>query len=334
MKKEGGKQGNKQANIAIAEIFYEIADILEMQNVRWKPQAFRVAAQTLESLRENIEDIYASGGLKALEALPGIGERLAQKIERYLSEGKIDEHEKLKKSIPHGLYEMMQIPGVGAKKALIFYKKLGIKNISELKKSAEQHKLRGMPGFKAKAESNLLEGIELLKGEKGRILLREAEKIALPVINAVGKIPFVKEAILGGSLRRKKATVRDLDILIRADDSKQQEILKKFAKMPFVKKVLGVGKEKATVIMKNGVQADARIFNDDEFGAGLLYFTGDKQHNIWLRKIAIKRGWKLNEYGLFKLKTGERIAGKTEAETYNKLGVKMPKPEDRIGETR
>ncbi len=323
----------RDVNSEIAEIFYEMADIFEIQDIKWKPQAYRIAAQTLESLSESVSSLYREGGVKELEELPGIGKGLAKKIIQYLKNGKIDEHEKLKKSIPAGIYGMMQIPGIGGKKASLFYHKLKIKSVKELEKAAKSHKLIGMPGFKEKAEEKILEGIEIMKGQKGRMLLAEAERISKPILNAIKKIQEVKEAVIAGSFRRKKPTIGDLDILVRADNKSHKKIMDLILKMKFVDKILGKGEEKSTIITSEGLQIDVRVFNDEEFGAGLLYFTGDKQHNIWLRKIAIKKGWKLNEYGLFD-KNGKRIAGKNEMEIYDLLGVKFVNPEKRIGELR
>jgi DNA polymerase (family 10) len=321
---------DKKKNLEIAKIFYEIADILEIKKVKWKPQAYRIAAQTIESLREDISDIYKRGGMKALENLPGIGSGLAKKIAQYIETGKINEYEKQRKSIPSGLYKMMSVPGIGAKRASMFYYKLGIKNIKQLEKAAKEGKVKKLPLFKERAEEKVLEGIKILKGKKGRMPLKQAEKIARNVLRELRKLKEVKRAETAGSLRRKKPTIGDIDIVI--ETKKPQVVVEKFVKMKFVKKVLGKGKEKATV-MTDGIQVDIRLFSEEDFGSGLLYFTGDKQHNIWLRRIAIKKGWKLNEYGLFETKTGKRIAGKTEQEIYKKLGVKMPRPENRIGET-
>jgi len=318
----------ERINEKIASIFYEMADILELQNVRWKPQAYRVAAQTLESSKD-IQDIYLKEGKSGLMKLSGIGLGLANKIIQYIEEEKIDEHERLKKSIPQGLYEMMNIPGIGAKKASLFYNKLKIKTIQDLQKAAEKHKLLGLPGFKEKSEQNILKGIEDFKNQKGRIPLQEAEKIANPIANQLKKLKEVKKIVVAGSIRRKKPTIRDIDIVI--ETHKPEIVAEKFTKMPFVKEILGKGKEKATIITKSGMQVDIRFFTEENFGSGLLYFTGDKGHNIWLRKIAIKLGYKLNEYGLFQGR--KRIAGKTEEEIYNKLGVKYLEPEKRIGET-
>ncbi len=326
-KKEAGKFSGK--NELIAGIFYEMADILEIKQEKWKPQAYRIAAQTLEGLKKDVEEIYKKQGIKGLERIPGIGEGLARKIIQFIETGIINEHEKLKKSIHSGLYEMMNIPGVGAKKASLFYNKLKIKTINQLEEAARKHKLFNLPGFKEKAEQNILEGISMLKKQKGRIALKQAEKIAGRILKELRKLPEVRQAIAAGSLRRKKSTIGDIDIVIKTN---QPEIVaEKFVKMPFVKEVLGKGREKATIITKQSIQVDIRFFTEENFGSGLLYFTGDKQHNIWLRKKAIKKAWKLSEYGLFQ--GSKRIAGKTEKEIYKLLNVKFPKPENRIGET-
>ncbi len=328
-KKEDGKK-NININSEIARIFYEMADILEIQGVKWKPAAYRMAASTLESLYLGVADIYKREGEEGINNLPGIGEALTKKIIQYIKQKRIDEHERLKRSIPAGMYEMMKIPGVGAKRASLFYNKLGIKNIKQLEFAAREHRLLKLPGFKQRAEEKIIEGIALMHGEETRIPWKKAKPVADNVVRELEKLPEVDEAIAAGSFRRKKSTIHDLDIVVRT--GKPEIVLKKFAKMSFVKEVLGVGEEKATIISKKGIQVDVRAFTDEEFGAGLLYFTGDKQHNIWLRKIAIKKGWKLNEYGLFDNKTGKRIAGKTEEEIYEKLGVKFIEPEKRIGE--
>ncbi len=325
-----GVKENKN-NAEIAAIFYEMAEMLELKNVKWKPQAYIIASQTLESLREDVSEIYRKSGEKGIDDIPGVGEGMKKKIIQYIKEKRIDEYEQLKKIVPAGLYEMMKIPGVGPKKALVFYKKLKIKDIDELYRAAEEHRIQKLPGFKKRAEEKIMEGINILKGQKGRMPLKKARRMANSVLKELNKLSEVDEAVVAGSIRRRKSTVGDIDIVVRT--KKPELVLKKFAKMKFVKQVLGVGKEKDSIINKEGIQIDCRVFTDEEFGAGILYFTGDKQHNIWLRKIAIKKDWKLNEYGLFD-KKGKRIAGKNEKEIYDRLGVKFVSPEKRIGETK
>jgi DNA polymerase (family 10) len=325
-KKELKKASN---NIEIAAIFFQMADILELKNVKWKPQAYIIAGQTLESLKEDVSEIYQRKGREGLMRLSGIGEALADKIIEYLNKRSIKEHEKLRKKIPPGIYEMMQIPGIGAKKASIFYNKLGIKTPDELLRAVEEHRLKRLSGFKERAEEKIKEGIEIFKARKPRMPLKTAEKIANKVIKKLKRFSEVQEAIAAGSIRRKKDSIGDIDIIIKTN--KPRQVLKKFVKMNFVREILGIGDEKATIVTKDNIQIDARVFTNQEFGAGLLYFTGDKQHNIWLRKIAIKKGLKLNEYGLFNMKTGKRIAGKNEAEIYEILGLRFLPPERRIG---
>jgi len=327
--REGKRKRSKEINEEIARIFYEIADILEIKKVKWKPQAYRIAAQTLESCGD-VEKIYKKEGIKGIDKLPGIGSGLAKKIVEYIETGKIKEYEKQRKSIPKGLYDMMNVPGIGPRKAVMFYEKLGVKNIKELEKAAKKHKIRGLPLFKERAEKKVLEGINIFKKQRGRVPFKEAEEIANSIVRELKKLKEVKKVEVAGSLRRKKPTIGDLDIVI--ETNKPEKVADKFVKMSFVKEVLGKGKEKAIIITKEGIQVDIRFFTKENFGSGLLYFTGDKQHNIWLRKKAIKKGYKLNEYGLFDKKTGKRVAGRTEKEIYDKLGVKMLSPEKRIGE--
>lgn len=315
-------------NQDIANIFYEIADILQLKEIKFKPQAYILAAQSLENLKEDVYEIYLKKGKGGLEEIPGIGKRLADKIIEYLENEKIKEFEDLKKSVPKALYTMMDIPGVGAKKAKLFYDILKIKTIKELETAAKEHRLSSIRGFKEKSEENILAGIKRYKLKQHRIKLKNAEKIANFILKEIKKIKEVKKAEVAGSIRRRKETIGDIDIVILTN--KSHKVADKFSKMNFIKEILNKGDEKVSVILKDNLQADLRFFSEEEYGAGLLYFTGDKTHNIWLRKIAIKKGLKLNEYGLF---SGDKsIAGKTEKEIYDKLGVKYISPEKRIGE--
>ena len=312
-------------NKKIVLIFYEIADLMELKKDRWRAIAYRAAAQTLESMNKDVQDIYLNQGVSGLEAIPNVGEALAKKIIQYIETEKIDKLEELKKEIPSGLYEMMQIPGVGIKKAKLFYDS-GIKSIKQLKKAAENHKLLGLEGFKKRAEEKILEGIRFRKIED-RIPLKQGEKIADKILKELKKIKEIKKAEIAGSIRRRKETIRDFDFVILTD--KPEAVISKLVKMSFVKKVIEKGKEKVTIVTEGNRQADFRFFQEDEYGAGLLYFTGDRNYNIWMRKIAIKKGLKLNEYGLFS--GGRRVAGKSEQEIFSKFGLKYLEPEDRVG---
>lgn len=309
----------------IAEIFYNIASILEMQNVQWKPAAYRKAARSLESLGEDVEEIYKEKGLLGLEEIPGIGERLAKKIVEYLTTGKIKEWEKLKKTLPPGFYEMLKVPGLGVKKAYILYKKLKIKNLNELEKAAKTHKISksNIFGFKEKTEENILQGIEFLKksGKEERKLLSQVLPIAKELQQQILKIKSVKKVDIAGSLRRMKETIRDVDMLVCCN----AEALNNITKLPIISRTTAKGSTRASVIIKNNIQVDIRIVSEESYGSALQYFTGSKEHSIHLRKICVKKRLKLNEYGLFKGKN--KIAGKTEEEIYKALGLQYIEPE-------
>ncbi|MBU4502534.1 MAG: DNA polymerase/3'-5' exonuclease PolX [Nanoarchaeota archaeon] len=314
-------------NQEIAQIFYAIADILEIQNVQWKPVAYRKAARALEALSEPIEDIYTEKGIKGLEKLPAIGKNLAEKIIQYIETGKIKSYEKLKKKLPKGFPELMEIQGLGPKKVKKLYKKLGIKNIKDLEKAAKKHKIKELETFKEKSEENILKGIELHKEKQDRMLLGKALPQAREIINELKTIKGVQRIEYAGSLRRMKETIGDIDLLVTTKNAKP--VMNYFTSMDSVKRILAKGETKSAIILKTGIQVDLRVLKPDEFGAALQYFTGSKDHNIKLRNIAIKKGYKLSEYGLFSKKNNRKVAGKTENEIYRKLGMQYIEPEMR-----
>ena len=315
-------------NLEIARILYEIADILEIKNVQWKPAAYGKAARSIESLSEDIESIYKKKGKKGLDEIPGVGEGIAEKIAEYLETGKIKELENLRKKIPKGLTEIMKVQGMGPKKAAKLYKKLGIKSVKELEKAAKKGKIRKIATFGEKSEEDILLGTGMVRKGKERkqlgVILPIAEEIAGKL-----KLKSVKRLDIAGSIRRKKETIRDIDILIVAE--KPKEVMDKFTTLDNVKRVLAKGTTKAAILLKEGIAVDIRIIPEKSYGAALNYFTGSKDHNIKLRQIAIKKGWKLSEYGLFrkKGKIETYIAGKTEQELYKKLGMRYIEPEMR-----
>jgi len=314
-------------NLEMAEVFYEMADILEMQNVQWKPRAYRTAARAIEGLSEPIEVIYKRGGIKELEELPGVGEGIAKKIAEYLKTGKVKEYEKLKKQTPKHIAVLMKIPGMGPKKVKKLNQVLKISTLAQLERAARTHKISGIPGFKEKSEQDILEGIALMRKSKGKIPLSKAEQEANKIIIQLKKVGAVKKISSAGSLRRKKPLVRDIDILVSSTQPKK--VVDAFTKLKEIQKVLAKGPTKATIILKSGIQVDLRVLPPESWGSGLFYFTGSKNYNIEVRKIAIRQGYKLNEYGLFNKQTGKMIAGKTEREICKKLGVKWIKPEKR-----
>lgn len=310
-------------NKELASLLYDIADILELEGVEWKPRAYRRAAQGIESLTEDIEKIYKSKGIKGLKEIPGVGEAIAKHIEEYLLKGKVRKWENLKRKVPPGLKDLMEISSLGPKKAIMLYKELNIKNISDLKKALQQHKIAKLEGFGEKSEENILKGLEFFEKSKERKLLGEVLPIAEELVRKLKEFKYINKITYAGSLRRMKETIGDIDLL--ATSSNPKKVMEFFTSLPEVKRVLAKGMTKSMVILDSGIQADLRVLKNEEYGAALQYFTGNKEHNIKLREIAIKKGYKLNEYGLFKDK--KRIAGRTEKEIYEKLGLKFIPPE-------
>lgn len=310
-------------NKELARIFSEIAEYLEMEGVQFKPYAYQKAALTLETLKDDVEDLYAKGGLKALKSIPGVGESIALKIEEYLKTGKIEYYEEFKRKLPISLNEIVAVEGVGPKKAKVLYEKLGVRTLEDLEEAAKAHKIAPLFRFGDKTEQNILQAIEFLKASKGRFLLGEILPIANEVLDKLRSLPQVQRANTAGSVRRMKETIGDVDFLVISTDP--EKVMDFFVSLPGVVKVWGKGTTKSSVRMKEGFDMDLRVIPPESYGAALQYFTGSKDHNIALRKIAIDKGYKLSEYGLFQ---GSRlIAAETEEEVYAKLGMPWIPPE-------
>jgi len=312
-------------NKEIAKIFYEIAAYLEMEGVAFKPYAYQKAAITLETLEEDIEEIYKRGGIKALMEIPGIGQSIAEKIEEYLNKGKIKYYEEFKKKIPVNLEELTQVEGLGPKKVKVLYEKLKIRNLKDLEKAAKNHKIAPLFGFGEKTEKNILEGIEFLKRSKGRFLLGDILPKVKEIEQKLKSLKEVEKVDVVGSIRRKKETIGDVDFL--AISKKPEKVMNFFTSLPGIVKIWGKGTTKASVRMREGFDMDIRVLPKKSYGAALQYFIGSKEHNIALRKIALEKGLKLSEYGLFK--GSKMIAGENEEEIYEKLGMDWIPPEMR-----
>ena len=319
-------------NQEIAKIFYEIAEYLAMDDVPFKPQAYEKAALSLESLSDDVVDIYKKEGLKGLGDISGIGQGMAEKIKEYIKSGKIKEYEKMKKKMPVDLQELSRVEGLGPKRIKILYRKLKIKNLKDLERVALAHEIEKIEGFGEKIEKNILDGLNFLKTVSGRFILGHVSPQINDIVDRLKKIKEVDQIEVAGSVRRKKETIGDADILITSKNPKK--VMDFFVSLPDVADVLAHGQTKSVIRLKNGLPAgrqglevDLRVVKPESFGAALQYFTGNKEHNIKLRKIAQDKGYKLNEYGLFKKE--KLIAGKTEAEIYEKLGMTYIAPEMR-----
>ncbi len=310
-------------NQELAKIFQEISYFLQMEGIEFKPFAYEKAALLVSGLDLDLREIYKKGGLRTLEEIPGIGKSIAQKIEEYLKTGKIKYYEDFKKKYPINLEELANLEGLGPKKIKVLYEKLKIKNLEQLEKAAKEHKIAPLFGFGEKTEKNILQSIEFFKKSKGRFLLGEILPFVKEVSEKLILLKEVKELSVCGSIRRMKETIGDVDFLAISD--KPEKIMDYFCSLPDIVKIWGKGKTKSSVRAKEGFDMDLRVVPQKSYGASLLYFTGSKEHNIALRKVAIEKGFKLSEYGLF---SGSKIvAGKTEKEIYDTLGMDYIEPE-------
>lgn len=326
-----GKNTTLEHNKELARIFRQMSDCYSYlgPDERFRAIAYDTASKTLSNMQEPVDAL--ADDIKKLDELKGVGESIAEKIIEYLHTGKIKTFEKLKKQIPFALLELLDIEGIGPSTLRIVHEKLKIDNKEELIKALEEGKLEKVKGFAAKKIENLKKALKL-DTVKQRMPLKVAEKTGLEILNEIKKIPGVHQCVLAGSLRRKKETVGDIDILVTTDDHLRKKIISRITQLPQVDKVLASGITKTSLILKkNKVQADVRIVHDYEFGAALLYFTGSKEHNVQLRTLAKQKGWKVNEYGVFNERTNKRLAGKTEEEIYSLFGLKFIPPEERLG---
>lgn len=311
-------------NQEIAKIFFGMADLLEMLGVEWKPAAFRKAARNIENLQEDVEDIFKSGGAKELMEIPGVGKNLAAKIGEFILTGKISEYQKLKKQIPAGVEQMLHIYDLGPKRAWKLYKENGIDSVDKLEKAASGGRVRLIRGFGEKSEKDILKGIELFRKGQQRMLLGDALPLAGEIVNKLKQLKEVQKIEIAGSIRRRKETVRDIDILVISKNP--EKVMDFFVSMPNVELVQSRGTTKSSVTLKEGLDCDLRVLDEKSFGAALNYFTGSVEHNVKLRQIAIKKGMKLSEYGLFS-RAGKFLAGKSELDIYKKLGLPYIDPE-------
>ncbi|MEA3457465.1 MAG: DNA polymerase/3'-5' exonuclease PolX [Candidatus Thermoplasmatota archaeon] len=310
-------------NKLVADIFYRIADLLDVNGeMFFKTRAYRKAAQTIETLDEDIEIVSKE---KRLQSIPGIGESLAKKINEIVETDRLEYFEKLKKETPEGVIDLLEILGLGPKKVSALYRNLSISNIGDLKEACNKGKLRNLEGFGEITERNILRGITLREKTSGRVLLNVAYEYGNNYIEYLKKCKKIEKISIAGSLRRMRETIGDLDILASSDAP--DEVMDYFVKYHDVQRVLLKGSTKTSVLLNDDLQVDLRVVKEKNFGAALQYFTGSKEHNVKMRSIAIKKNLKLNEYGLFDKKTGEYIVGRTEKEVYNKLDLAYVEPE-------
>ncbi len=317
-------------NQQIASVFQEIGDLLEIDGANhFRVLAYQNAAENIRGLGREIRDIWKENSGE-LEKLPGVGEDLRLKIVEMLATGVCKFHQKLLKKYGRGLLDILQIRGIGPKKAALFYHQLKIDNLEKLKAAALAHQLSQLPRMGEKSETEILTAIEEHAKHSRRMLLSEALPLAEELVAHLRKSPLVALVEYAGSLRRRKETVGDLDILATPKNLQDAEkVIAHFQKFPQIKNIIASGPTKCSVILDSGAQADLRVVEQKSFGAALHYFTGSKDHNVEIRSIAQKVGLKINEYGLFDLKQKDRhgqpvekfIIGDTEENFYKAVGL-------------
>lgn len=313
-------------NTELAKIFYQIAEFLEMKGDNpFKIRAYQKGARVIEV---SSAEVVGIDSINELMKIDGIGKSIAEKIIEIKKTGHCRKLEDLEKEFPPPLLELIGIPGMGPKKAAFLFKELKIKNIDTLEKYAREGKLRDLHGFGEKTEKNILEGIEFKKSYTGRIPIGQALPEAREIIGYLKKkfkVDLISEA---GSLRRRSETIGDIDMLVAYHEAAR--VMEAFTKLSNVKKVIAKGRTKSSVLTVKNLQVDLRVVPQESYGAALQYFTGSKDHNIALRKFAESRGYKVNEYGVFKIKGNKKIAGKTEESVYKVLGLQFIPPEIRL----
>jgi len=315
-------------NKEIARIFREISEYLEMQEDSFRSKAYARVSRTMEETQEDVVQIYERGGKKEIENLPGVGKSIAEKIEEYIKTGRIAYFEELKQKEPIDISSLTAVEGLGPKKIKKLYNELGIKTLNELEVAAKEGKIRKLADFGDKTEQNIIKGIQFLKQSGNRLLLGSAYIIAEEIIAKIKQCKGIEQVGVAGSARRMKETIGDIDILAMIEKPEDASaVMESFVSLPEVINIYSKGATKSSIRLKEGMNVDLRILSQKSYGAGLMYFTGSKDHNIEIRKVAAKQGLKLNEYGLFR--GNKQVAGDSEEQIYEYLGLQFIPPEMR-----
>lgn len=323
-----------KTNIELSKLFRKIAYLMQVDhdtekdpNAKFKIRAYLRAAETIENLSVDLEEIYLKNGIKGLVSIPSIGKAIALKIEEYIKNGKIQFFEELTTRIPINIDEFYDLEGIGIgpKTVKILYENLNMRTLEDLEHYAKYGELKKVKGFSVKKEESILKKIKAIKNvNKKRYLLGDIYPIAKTIENLLEKCIDVKKVAITGSFRRMKETIADIDFLVESDNPDQ--VIEYFISLPQMEQIIAKGETKVFGRLVNGIDTDLLVVQKNSFGSALQYFTGNKEHNIELRKIALTKKYRLNEWGLFK-SNGEKIAGTNEEEIYNNLGLTWIPPE-------
>jgi DNA polymerase (family 10) len=305
-----------RTNEQVEAILYEYSELLSISGSDpYKPRSYEKAARSIGGYHADLKDLDQKGIL----AIPNVGKSIGEKIQEYLQSGTIQAVEELRAQIPAGVRQLMQIPTLGPKKAMALYDELHIGSVEELMDAVHEHRLEGVKGFGPKTEENILRGIQQLQETGARVQIGVALDLAEEMLAELGELDDVRQCCYAGSLRRMAETIGDVDLLVASE--KAEPVMDAFTSLSYVERVLARGETKSSVRTTKGLQVDLRVIEPGVWGAALQYFTGSKAHNIRTREIAVRKGLKLSEYGLFQAKSGELIVAETEGEVYERLGL-------------
>lgn len=318
-------------NIEIARVFQSIAEILAIQGENpFRIRAYERAAVTIEGLPQEVSDVYATDGTKGLREIPGIGEDLAAKIAELTDTGKLKFYEELKRKVPAGLLGVMAVEGMGPKRTKFVWEEFGVRSLRDLEKLCRSGNLAKVRGWGQQSVTNILQAIDMLRKFGERMPIGKALPLAESLVRTLERSKLCDRVEIAGSIRRRKETIGDIDLLVTSEQPKR--VMDLFCASPVVDRVIAKGPTKANVLLKAGIEADLRVFDPDVFGAALYYFTGSKAHNIHTRTIAIKDGLTISEYGVHrgtKERKGRLIACRTEEDVFRAIGLPYIPPEIR-----
>jgi len=310
------------SNSKVSEALFELGEIFAIKGDLFRSRAFLKAARRIASLSIDLQEYRRESDLTSI---PDVGKGIAKIIGEILDTGTSVELEELKESLPQGVRELMQLEGVGPKLALRLARELGVTTIEELETAAREGRIKLLKGFGEKTEANILRSIEVFKSSRERFLLGAILGLERAIVDYLAASEEVLKAEIVGSVRRRKETIGDLDILVASNNP--EEVMERFTSIPNVDSILSKGSRKSTIRLSNNLKVDLLIVSLDSWGSALQYFTGSKEHNVKVRRIAAKKGFKLNEYGLYLRETGQKIGGENESEIYSLLGLDWIEPE-------
>jgi DNA polymerase (family 10) len=310
-----------RTNDRVERALQEYADLLSIvSDDPFKPRAYEKAARAVGGYPDDVAELDERGVL----AIPGVGKSIAAKVTEYLRTGSFEELDDLRAQVPGGVREMTSIPGFGPKKAMAAYRELDIASVEELAAAAERGELASLKGFSRTTERNVLAGVRRLRSSRGRVQVNEALEVAEDLLARLRSIPGVRRAAYAGSLRRMAETIGDVDLLVASD--RPAAVMDAFVGFDMVARVLAHGETKSSIVTTGGLQVDLRVIDREAWGAAMIYFTGSKAHNIRIREMAVRKGLKLNEYGVFRAKTGKLLAAESEEIVYERLGLPYIEP--------